>query len=71
MNSEPEGSHTARPVRPTLESETPRPKTVNVAAKSDAGRDMEERANELMRRITELENKIIREEGRRPIVSPV
>ena len=32
---------------------------------------MQERAEDLMRRITELEEKLIREEGRRPIVSPV
>merc|ERR1739836_181639 len=33
--------------------------------------DMQERAEELVRRITELEDKLVREEGRRPIVSPV
>ena len=33
--------------------------------------ELEKRAEDLVRRITELEDKLIREEGRRPIISPV
>ena len=71
MNSGREGTRNTRPVRPEADTKPTRPSTVNMAAGSDKGRDMEERAEELVRRITELEEKIIREEGRRPIVSPV
>ena len=45
---------------------------VSKAAESEGVRDdMQERAQDLLRRITELEEKLVREEGRRPIVSPV
>ena len=33
--------------------------------------EMTKRADDLLRRINELEERIVREEGRRPIVSPV
>ena len=42
-----------------------------VEVSEKVGDNMQERADDLVRRITELEEKLVREEGRRPIVSPV
>ena len=37
----------------------------------EEGTSMEERAHELLKRVEELEDRVIKETGRRPIVSPV
>ena len=68
MSSESWGASRPRPVRPTHNN------AANISAavageKVDS--EMGRRAEDLMRRISEQENKIVREEGRRPIVSPV
>ena len=60
------------PVRPTDAELTLFPVQESEAVVGDVVEDeMEERAKKLLRRITELEEKLVREEGRRPITSPV
>ena len=60
------------PVRPQHDANPTVSLVEKAAAEGDKERDdMEERAEDLLRQITELEEKVIREEGRRPIVSPV
>ena len=70
MSSQSQGADTRRPVRPKHAQVTQANVDAGVVGEEvEVG--MEERAEELMRRITELEEKIVREEGRRPTVSPV
>ena len=72
MSSRREGPQLRSPVRPEHDAKPTYPLTTKEAAEGNEGQDdMERRAEELMKRITDLEDKLIREEGRRPIVSPV
>ena len=66
------GSNTESPVRPPQIAHTAGKLMANGAEVSESGQDeMTNRADDLLRRITELEDKLVREEGRRPIISPV
>ena len=73
----PSGSHSPEaPVRPNTHIATLRAKSesgAGVASRSekDEAEELVHRAEELTRRVEELEEKVIRDEGRRPIVSPV
>ena len=71
MSSTRAGEAPMCPVRPEH-----RPtEATNNQAEAEKGDEVEDemvkKADELCRRIEELEDKIVREEGRRPIVSPV
>ena len=69
MSSKSQGVDTRRPVRPRATDNTS--KAIDAAVKGDEGEDeLTKRADDLMRRINELEEKLVREEGRRPVVSP-
>lgn len=58
-------------IRLKLDTTAP-PSPASAAAKGDTGNDdMERGADDLVRRIKEFEDEIVREEGRRQIISPV
>ena len=70
MSSTRAGQAPMCPVRP--EQATNATTTTEEAEEGDEVKDeLVKRAEELDKRIGELENKLVREEGRRPIVSPV
>ena len=72
MNLRSQGNSFGSPVRPPNTELTLCPVKGSVAVVGDEGKDdMARRADDLVRRITELEEKLVREEGRRPIASPV
>ena len=67
-----QGASSLSPVRPSLPINHRGKLMTNAAGVGDKDADqMVERADDLLRRITELEEQLVREEGRGPIVSPV
>ena len=59
MNSKHEGTPTGRPVRPQHDAKPTNNPVAKAAVEGDKGRDnMEERAEDLLRRITEIEEKV-------------
>ena len=70
MSTECSGQEPICPVRPEHETTT----TTHSAGEAECDTvedELAKRADNLKKRIEELEDKIVREEGRRPIVSPV
>ena len=69
MTSQSEGISTRSPVRSKHTQLTICPMNKGKATVGDQVEDeMAKRADDLARRITELEEKLVREEGRRPVV---
>lgn len=66
------GDNSCNPVRPPIETQNIGKLMASESGVSESGKyDMIKRADDLVKRITELEEKLVREEGRWPVISPV